>query len=1233
MFALPIVGQNVMPPPNDPRLYYSNYNNGNSSAAFWIGNPAGDPEAQFLNLLSAWAITTGDPAIKVAVLSNGTDWNQQDMPADNYLGYNFADGNNNTTATCTPFIAYSGTNVNSVIFSKTNNNSGIFGVAGGWGGTAGVTPVVYKITPDNATTINTLWAGNNNTVSNLISSLNSAVAKGVKVILIPHGITGASTNDQTNFINTVDAILSDPCTQLTIIAAVGDWDPHTSHDVMFPGTYDPIITVGGVNESHYIYDFGAGGSCYGQHLDFVTGYASPVNSGDPCLQNADPYNCKFSSSNSAAQLAGVVALMYSVNPNLTQADVFDILKQSCYKTPNYTDWDANGWSPHVGYGFPNAKTALELAIDYGGEDINYSQTWTTNRTKRSINIKPGVTLTLSGITLSMWPGSTITVEPGGKLIVNSSTITNACLDKMWKGINVWGNTTANQYPDANGNYQQGYLELNNSTIEHAIFAANLWKPNDYSKTGGILKANNSTFRNNTNAIHACYYKNTHPLHPNTEVNYSGTCTRCNFEITTGYIPEKTFYKHVDLAEIKGFSFLSCDFSLAKNVKGVSDWNQAIAAYSAGFNVNALCNSNVVPCNDYDRSTFTGFQWAINAKVTKLLSNTFYVNRADFTDNIYGIYVNDVDHETVINCDFQVGYNPGNGNCTTNASYGIYLEESSGFAIEDNQFSKLSGAPTSVYNGILVSNCESADQIYRNTFTGLSYANLAQLKNFVEPHYYNGLNYFCNTNNNNWADFYVIPDGDDTKYSGISDSQGSDNLVTGNKFSQSANTRWHFYNGGDYLVGYYYNANQPDEDPYDNPDPNLSKIYYVTDKGKQLSNSCPSHYGGGGGISVELNNEEKTARESEFAEALTSYNNIKTLYDNLVDGGSTSQTLTDIETAQPQDMWALRSELLGASPHLSIEVLKKVADRTDVFPPSAIFDILAANPDELRSNELISYLENTTDPLPDYMINILRSVAEGSTYKTVLQQQMALYNREKTNAANDIIRSILNTEETDFDELRNWLDNLGGSVADRQIIATYLQQNNYTAALNLATMQPQLYELSEAEIAANNALIQLIGLYQTLYNEGRQLDALKQTEKDMLTGIAALYPSEACAIARGVLSTYYGETYDECFSIPEIAAYKKGQLTPEVSAQIYGMKIEVNPNPATNWAAFDYRLPDFESAGLFEIADIAGHVVLSIELHDAQGQYLLDTRTFACGMYFYTLTSGKARKTGKLTIIK
>jgi len=53
--------------------------------------------------------------------------------------------------------------------------------------------------------------------------------------------------------------------------------------------------------------------------------------------------------------------------------------------------------------------------------------------------------------------------------------------------------------------------------------------------------------------------------------------------------------------------------------------------------------------------------------------------------------------------------------------------------------------------------------------------------------------------------------------------------------------------------------------------------------------------------------------------------------SILDVGDTDGKLTDIQTAHSDDMWALRAQLLGHSPHLSQEVLRETSDRTDVFP--------------------------------------------------------------------------------------------------------------------------------------------------------------------------------------------------------------------------------------------------------------------------------------------------------------
>jgi hypothetical protein len=852
----------------------------------------------------------------------------------------------------------------------------------------------------------------------------------------------------------------------------------------------------------------------------------------------------------------------------------------------------------------------------------------------SIRVKKGAVLTIKGDVEFQRDGGII-IEPGGKLIVDSALLT--CLgdfnDKVlyWQGIQVWGNSSVHQFPDTNGNYQQGYLELKSGAIiENAVSAVELWRPDHWGTQGGIVFADNTTFRNNTKSVHALYYQNYHPYDTvqYKEMDYQSNFKDCTFEIDTNYSGEHIFYKHVDLSNVKGIDFQACYFYLADNVEGVSDWSSGIFSNDAGFKVSATCMQ--APCSDtsYVRSYFSGFKHAIFATTDGSI-NSFIIDRTEFVNNACGVKIMGVNNAIILRSDFIIGFNNNSEECEAcdgyYNSYGIILDNASGFAIEENNFTKLQGAPSGIYYGIFINNTLAADEVYRNTFDGVSYANFAEGKNWFGTYIYQGLAYFCNKNTGNYADFFVA-----LGYpSGIQSNQGDDEHVTGNTFTSTSAT-WHFYNGGNYRIDYYFC------DSCTNENPDSTKIYQVNEIDKNFNNPCPSHYGGGSSgfeRDIVLSPQQKQEAEQEFSLNLSDYNSVKALYDNLTDGGNTNSVLLDIQNAQPGDIWALRTQLLGYSPHLSMEVLKKAAGKTNVFHESVIFEIMAANPDELKKEELIKYLEDKENPLPDYMIDILRQVANDVTYKTLLQQQMSHYNRKKTRAAYDIIRSNLNDTITDFTELRNWLNNVGGIRADEQIIASYIQEGNYTDALSLANMLSALYDMEGEDLTEHNYYMDILNLNFNLHQQERNILELDSTEVSNLVSIAENSKGTAGVQARSILEYGYGYNYFICPNINDTAGYKSNNFNMYDFTRVYSIEITVKPNPARGWTEFNYQLPDEMSKGVIKITDVYGKLIETISISGYQGQRIWNTRSIKPGIYFYTLNTAGFSKSGKLIINK
>ena len=557
-----------------------------------------------------------------------------------------------------------------------------------------------------------------------------------------------------------------------------------------------------------------------------------------------------------------------------------------------------------------------------------------------------------------------------------------------------------------------------------------------------------------------------------------------------------------------------------------------------------------------------------------------------------------------------------------SGFGIFAENlSQSFTIEENTFSKLPAAPSGNYTGIYISNSETfQDNIYKNFFQGLSYGNFSDRKNRYDlSNDAPGLKYYCNINSGNAIDFIVTGD-----FARIGTRQGNTDKEAGNTFS--TNAQWHFLNQGTQQINYYYHNNPPVLFL-----PDFFDAIYVS---ASAINTCPSNFSGGGGSSedqIVLGQEEELQKELCFAENLQNYNNICLLYDSYKDGGNTQSLMSDVQTSLPQDMWVMRSNLLGISPHLSMEVLKTVSDRTDVFPDPILLELLSANPDELKSGELIDYLENKQEPLPAYMIEVLHQVASGTTYKTALIEQMETYSGNMLKAAKEILRSHLNKPETDFETVRNWFDNIGGMESEMGIVETYISENDFQTAQTILNLIPTLYGLQGNELTEYNEIKLLTEMRMNWKTQDRDITSLNDDEIGVLSGLAGNEAGKASIMARGILSFVFGTEYCNCLPATGANAYKKSRSVAVPVTKSREIAISVSPNPAQTWVQFDYHLPVFTDDARIVVTDVNGKPVQEYAIRNKTGQFVWNTTRIPAGTYIYSIVAGKQQKSGKLII--
>jgi hypothetical protein len=635
------------------------------------------------------------------------------------------------------------------------------------------------------------------------------------------------------------------------------------------------------------------------------------------------------------------------------------------------------WTPNTTTVTPNNPIAL------------YSNLTSTVTISEELRIPAGYTVTINNMTLKFSPQARLIIESGkttgthaGALIMNNCLLTsdNRCLNDMWPGIQVWGAPAYNH-----GTAFQGGLTMTTCTITNAYvavlagFDTTSWYSNltpqppaplipsshysytattgsSYNGGGGFVFATSCTFLNNMRSMVFNDYVPSSSLNGNYAnlCNFSVNAALLNSSITPGNFV--TLHSHVNLFAIKGSSFYN--------------------SYQTNIDT-GICSTNstyTVDINGSTRSTFTSLVYGIYATNTSGNTATIWCKNSTFLNNNYGIYLGYVNNAIMESDTFKLYITTCLIKCVKPNSYGIYLDNCTGYYVQDNDFTRYSINPTNHLYGVLVNNSgPHVNGIFRNTFDHLYEGSQAQYINYYYPGggvaNGAGLLYLCNifasgTISN--ADIYVPAYNSTanvggtcsscTVTAGIEYNQGASGAGSGpnrvtadNQFSHTAGANDFFIEapGTGTVNPYTYPSNYLFYCPAGTGTAtcisstytsSVYKPYNTNTSSSQLILSTvtltavPTCTAGGTG--------HRTANINPITQALSDAAGAKQVYDSLralVDAGSTSGLLNLV--SGNNNAQAVYNSLNAAAPYISDDVLKAYLKSN--YPTSDIRQILIA----------------------------------------------------------------------------------------------------------------------------------------------------------------------------------------------------------------------------------------------------------------------------------------------------
>lgn len=916
--------------------------------------------------------------------------------------------------------------------------------------------------------------------------------------------------------------------------------------------------------------------------------------------------------------------IYAFNPDGTECIYWRLASKSTngfYATPTISDINNDGLSEIIasdvfGKTFVWKTTGDAHKIEWGQyrhdsynsgtysnfcyydaenpEIITSNEEWTENYDmRRDIIIESSGTLTIHSH-VTMPEDAKITVQCGGKLIIDGGLLTSAC-QGPWQGIEIEGNPNHEQIPTS---YQGMIVIMNEGTIENAKCAVK-------AIDGGIVVAVSANFINNHTAVEFLPY------------GYENISlfTFCTFETNKDHLEDCNPEHFVDMTEVHSIQFNGCTF---KNICPLSDpeltqRGTGIYSTNSSFYLDHECKYYVRPCEDYQYNLFQWLSYGIYATDIGF-DNSMKVSHTNFINNMKGLYLSGYSNGIeVTSNEFDV-YD----SALDPDGYGMYLDHCTGYHVEDNRFHN--GSLVENIVGLYINNSGTEDNmIYNNSFNTLDYAIIAHNIN-RDDREQSGLCIKCNDFTANTNDISVtVYNPSVTPDYGIAEFQGSmapsNTAPAGNTFTVSGSHEYDIYNEGNNIVYIHHRASSTPLKII--PDMISSNITLVENivayYNKNLS--CPSMLNYGEGSKENL--------KSLMAEASTNILTTQAELAEVVDGGNTEEMNTDVIMSIPDEALEIRQQLLDESPYLSDTVMKSAIYKEEVLPNAMVRDVLVANPQSAKSDDVLEALDNRWDPMPDYMMAEIMEGKDSLGAKEVLDSRLTFHKQERSNAFHTLIRNYKNDTINSWctDSLISLLQNEEAIQEKYRLAFLYLQLHDSLQAEATLDDIPDSYELTDEQLAIHGYYLELFDLLREL-----EIDSLSILKPDsiQISTLQTLALNDAYlpgVFARNILLVNGLIEYQEPVVLPDplkSAEVRKDYGKMNVNPVTGASRLLIYPNPSNQYIIVEFHLDNDGMESYIDILDASSIKVGEMQLHGSQNQVVVPVNNLKPGLYLVRL---------------
>lgn len=516
----------------------------------------------------------------------------------------------------------------------------------------------------------------------------------------------------------------------------------------------------------------------------------------------------------------------------------------------------------------------------------------------------------------------------------------------------------------------------------------------------------------------------------------------------------------------------------------------------------------------------------------------------------------------------------------------------------------------INNSVGPNNVNDDNLVYKNTFNDLKYGAVSMRRNAdCATGCTHGLEFRCNTFNNVKFSIAVFPENPSgSGQPTIKQSQGSSTDPVGNYFNISTTQYSLFKSIGFPDITYFHHSS----DHYNPLSPVTLYSHFVLQNTNMAAdgNTCPSHFGGGGGGNLKVEAFSPDDAKAEIAALDFSLDSLQAF----IDGGNTAALVDEAKNATVTSA-QLKTDLLAVGPYLSDTVLNASLQRDQPMTNSDAKAVILTN--SPVTDTVFAVLEEEKPAVADNVV--VQNAQDGLSARADLESEMGNLNLEKYLT----LRDLKNYYEEN-DSVESYYSYLLEKDMNQEAIP-------YAFALGDSLKVQELVDGISTATTEGSNLKQYYQMTLDKMNSGESMMNLSDDEQAFVTSIAN---EESYS---GILASNLNAFLNDTWYYEEIPIIDESKLKNEDNENVINKTIPSNPDIYPN-PAFDeifIVIPNdyLGSEMSVRIYDVYGKEMFRQEVGHSGIEIPIHIHSLPTGIYFCELCAdGDVIRNDKLLVV-